>query len=122
MSTKVVEQTYRLDGLKWFLVAALVIGGAYGNSIYAAEPLLYRVLALVGLGLVAIVIALQTEKGSSFSVLIKEARVEIRKVVWPTKQETTQTTMIVVAVVVVMAIILFGLDSLLSWIVEKIIG
>jgi preprotein translocase subunit SecE len=45
---------------------------------------------------------------------LKEARTEIRKVVWPTRQETTQTTLIVVAVVLVMALVLWGLDSLLG--------
>jgi preprotein translocase subunit SecE len=46
--------------------------------------------------------------------LIKGSRTEIRKVVWPTRQETTQTTMIVVVFVFVMALILWALDSL-SW-------
>ncbi|TIR54961.1 MAG: preprotein translocase subunit SecE, partial [Mesorhizobium sp.] len=47
---------------------------------------------------------------------------EIRKVVWPTRQETTQTTLIVVAVVLVMALLLWGLDSLLGWLVSLIVG
>jgi preprotein translocase subunit SecE len=55
-------------------------------------------------------------------VLAKEARVEIRKVVWPTRQETTQTTLIVVAVVLVMSLLLWGVDSLLGWIVSLIVG
>ncbi|MEX5381397.1 preprotein translocase subunit SecE, partial [Acinetobacter towneri] len=54
--------------------------------------------------------------------LLKEARVEIRKVVWPTRQETMQTTLIVVAVVLVMALLLWGLDSLLGWLVSLIVG
>ena len=66
--------------------------------------------------------ALQTSKGRSFFVLLKEARVEIRKVVWPTRQETTQTTLIVVAVVLVMALLLWGLDSLLGWLVSMVVG
>ena len=49
-------------------------------------------------------------------------RSEIRKVVWPTRQETTQTTLIVVAVVLVMALLLWGLDSLLGWLVSMIVG
>ncbi|MBP5143215.1 preprotein translocase subunit SecE, partial [Pseudomonas chlororaphis] len=53
---------------------------------------------------------------------VKEARTEIRKVVWPTRQETTQTTLIVVAVVLVMALLLWGLDSLLGWLVSLIVG
>jgi preprotein translocase subunit SecE len=55
-------------------------------------------------------------------VLLKEARGEIRKVVWPTRQETTQTTLIVVVVVLVMALLLWGLDSLLGWLVSMVVG
>jgi len=65
---------------------------------------------------------LQTEKGAWAWNLAKEARVEVRKVVWPTTQETTQTTLIVVAVVIVVALILWGLDSSLSWGVRGVIG
>ena len=71
---------------------------------------------------VAAFVALRTSKGQSFVSLVKEARAEIRKVVWPTRQETTQTTLIVVAVVLVMALLLWGLDSLLGWLVSMIVG
>ena len=91
-------------------------------AVVHAEPVLYRAIALVVLALVAGFVALQTSKGKAFWSLLKEARIEIRKVVWPTRQETAQTTMIVVAVVLVMALILWGLDSLLGWIVSQFIG
>jgi preprotein translocase subunit SecE len=50
------------------------------------------------------------------------ARIEWRKVVWPTKQERNQTTLIVLAVILLMALILWGIDSLLSWIASLIMG
>jgi preprotein translocase, SecE subunit, bacterial len=77
----------------------LVVVGVVGNQYYSASPILYRVLALLAIAAVAAFVGLQTVKGKSFFVLVKEARTEIRKVVWPTRQETTQTTLIVVAVV-----------------------
>jgi preprotein translocase subunit SecE len=83
---------------------------------------LYRVLALVVLALIAGWIATRTEKGKAFVQLALEARTEIRKVVWPTRQETTQTTLIVVVVVVIVAIILWALDSTLSWLISLLIG
>ncbi|ACO76862.1 preprotein translocase, SecE subunit [Azotobacter vinelandii CA] len=83
---------------------------------------MYRVIALLVLGLVAAFVALRTSQGQAFFSLAKEARAEIRKVVWPTRQETTQTTLIVVAVVLVMALLLWGLDSLLGWLVSVIVG
>ena len=66
-------------------------------------------------------IAVQTEKGRNFVNLCLEARVEIRKVVWPTRQETTQTTIVVLIVIMIVAIILFGLDGLLNWIISGFI-
>lgn len=122
MNAKAEAKDSRLDLLKWLLVAALVVVGVVGNQYFSAEPILYRVLVLLVLAVVAAVVALQTTRGQAFSGLAKEARVEIRKVVWPTRQETTQTTLIVVAVVLVMALLLWGLDSLLGWLISLIVG
>ena len=122
MNVKAEAKDSRFDLVKWLVVAALVAVGVVGNQYFSAEPVLYRVLGLVVLGAVAAFVAFQTARGQSFAVLLKEARVEIRKVVWPTRQETTQTTLIVVAVVLVMALLLWGLDSLLGWLVSMVVG
>ena len=122
MSTKVEDATYRLDAAKWLLVVAIIAAGIYGNTIYAAETLLYRALAGVALAGLVVLIALQTEKGYAAWNLAKEARVEVRKVVWPTRQETTQTTLIVVAVVLFVSLVLWGLDSSLSLAIKSLIG
>ena len=122
MNVKAEAQDSRFDLVKWLVVAALVVVGVVGNQYFSAEPVLYRVLGLVVLGAVAAFVAFQTARGQAFAVLLKEARVEIRKVVWPTRQETMQTTLIVVAVVLVMALLLWGLDSLLGWLVSLIVG
>ena len=122
MNAKAEAKDSRFDLVKWLVVAALVVVGVVGNQYFSAEPVLYRVLGLVALAAVAAFVAFQTARGQAFAVLLKEARVEIRKVVWPTRQETTQTTLIVVAVVLVMALLLWGLDSLLGWAVSLIVG
>ena len=112
----------RLDSLKWVVVLALVAGGIFGNSYYGDQPILYRVLALVALALVAGWIASLTEKGAAFLTLVKGSRTEIRKVVWPTRQETTQTTLIVFVFVIITGLILWGLDSVLGWLASLILG
>lgn len=122
MNTKVEAKEGRFDLLKWLAVAVIVAAGVVGNQVFSAEPLLYRVLVLLVLAVVAAWVATRTVKGGAFLVLAKEARAEIRKVVWPTRQETTQTTLIVVAVVLIMALLLWGLDSLLGWLVSLIVG
>jgi preprotein translocase subunit SecE len=111
-----------LNGLKWLVVVVLVAVAVGANGYYAEQSLLYRVLGLVAVALVALFVAVQTTQGAAFWKLAKEARTEIRKVVWPTRQESTQTTMIVVAFVFVMSLILWGLDTLLGWLVSLVIG
>lgn len=122
MSESAKTTEFKLDSLKWIVVAAIVGAGVYGNSLFAAESMLYRVIGLLVLACVAGWIAAQTSKGSAFVSLCMEARTEIRKVVWPTRTETTHTTMIVVVAVIIVAIILWGLDSFLSWLISLIIG
>ena len=116
------ETADRLDNVKWALVAVIVAAGVYGNSYFADESLLYRVLGLLALAVVAGFIALRTAQGAAFWTLVRESRVEIRKVVWPTRQEAVQTTLIVVAFVLLVALILWGLDGLLGWLVSLVIG
>ena len=83
MTPKAEAQDSRFDLLKWLAVVALVVVGVVGNHYYSASPVLYRVLALLVFAAVAGFVALQTAKGKSFFALAKEARTEIRKVVWP---------------------------------------
>ncbi len=111
-----------LDWLKWIVVFGILGGGIFGNWYYAEQSLLYRVLALLALGVVAFLVAIQTERGRSAWTLIKEARGEIRRVVWPTWEETTQTTMIVLVLVLIFALILWLLDTGLSWMVSTVLG
>jgi preprotein translocase subunit SecE len=111
-----------LDWLKWLVVAALLGGGVYGNWYYQDESLLIRVVALLAGAAVAVYIAIQTERGRNTWNLMREARSEIRRVVWPSNQETTQTTLVVLVLVLIFALILWGLDSLLSWFVSSVIG
>jgi len=111
-----------LDLVLWIIVLLLVGAGVYGNSYFAAESTLYRVIGLLVLAGVTGRLATLTMKGKAFVILCLEAKAEIRKVVWPTRAETTQTTLIVVVVVLVVALILWALDSLLSWLITFIIG
>ena len=112
----------RLDSLKWGVVLLLVAAGVVGNSYYADESLLYRVIALLVMAVVAAWVSSTTAKGAALWELIKGSRTEIRKVVWPTRPEATQRTLIVVAFAIVMALILWALDSLLGMLVGALIG
>ncbi len=134
MKANVHENAGRLDWLKWsvaglILLVLVVLAGGNGvaNSIgfareFAERSALLRWPVLALLGAAGVAVAFLTSQGAAFLELAKAARSEIRKVVWPTRQETTQTTLIVVAVVVVMALILWGLDTFLGWLASRLIG
>jgi preprotein translocase subunit SecE len=122
MSTSAESGQPVLDWFKWIVVVALVVGGVFGNWYYQHEPLIYRILGLIGIAGAAMLVASQTARGRSLVALMKEARVEMRRVVWPTRQETTQTTFIVVMLVLLFALILWLLDTILGWLVSSVIG
>jgi preprotein translocase subunit SecE len=122
MSADSNTQKSPLDIVKWILAVAFLAAAVVGNYVYANEPLLYRVLGVVVLMLVSAGFALASSQGGAFLQFLKAANLERRKVVWPTRQETTQTTMIVVVVVVLMSLVLWGVDSLLSWLISLLLG
>ena len=77
--------------------------------------LLYRVLLLVGLLAISLGVLGQTEFGKGAVKLISDSRTEIAKVVWPSRGETTQMTIMVLVMILILALIFWGLDSLLSF-------
>jgi len=122
MAEKIESVNNKLDWGKWLIVAAIVAGGVYANSYFAAESLLLRTIGVLVLAGVAAWIAAQTVKGKAFVTLCLEARVEIRKVVWPSRQETTQTTIVVLVVICIVALILMLLDWGLNGLVSIFIS
>ncbi len=109
-----------LDSVKWVLVFLLLGGAVFGNYYYGEMSPLYRALGVVAAVVVAGFVAMQTEKGRNAVSFAKESRTEVRKVVWPTRQEAIQTTAIVLVATMIMSLILWGLDSALFAIVNFI--
>lgn len=110
------------DTGKWVLVVALVLGALAGFYYWSEQSQLLRVVGLLAALGIAGYIAFTTERGRFAWDFLKESRTEVRKVVWPTRQETTQTTLIVLAMVMVVALFLWLLDSVLGWIVRLLLG
>jgi preprotein translocase subunit SecE len=105
------------------IVALLLVGGAIGAFYYFSDQsLLVRVLGLLAVIGVAIAIALQSEMGRSSWSFFKEARTEVRKVVWPTRKEASQTTLLIFVGVVIVGLFLWGVDTLLLWGVKLLTG
>lgn len=111
-----------IDKIKLGLAALVAIGGVYA---YYQLPTWMgpdvSILLRVGLLLVAFVaalgIALTSETGGAFLEFAKGSRIELRKMVWPTRQEATQMTIYVLVLVVLVALFLWGIDAIVFEIV-----
>ena len=116
------EENNGIDTVKLALSIAVLGAGIFGFHHFAEQAILYRVLGLVAFVVIAGGIALTTSKGRNLSAFLQAAKTEMRKMVWPTRVETVQTTMIVLVMVFVVAIFLWLLDMFLGWIMKMIIG
>ncbi|WP_126444093.1 preprotein translocase subunit SecE [Sulfuricystis multivorans] len=109
------------DKLKIALALLLLVAGIAGFYLLAEQALVVRVLSVL-LGVVAgIAVVWFTEPGQRFVVFGREAIVEAKKVVWPTRKETVQTTLVVFGFVVVMAVVLFLTDKTLEWVLYDLV-
>ncbi len=116
------QSPQRGDTLKLAVAGAIVLSALIAFYAFAPYSLLVRILGLLLAVGAAVFIALQTERGAETLEFIQGARAELRKVVWPTRAETTQTTLIVIAMVVIMGLLLWLFDILLLWLVRLVTG
>lgn len=115
-------ETGRLDWLKWIIVVTFLLAGMVGNYYYSEVSMPIRTLAWLAIVAVAGFIASKTNKGRWVVEFFRDSRMELRKVVWPTREETMQTTLVVAAMVVILALLLWGLDGVLVWLIGWITG
>ena len=122
MVEKVQEAGSGLDTVKLVLAGLIVAAGIGGFYVYGDQPLLYRVLGLVALVIVAGGIGLTTMRGKALTTFMQGARTEVRKMVWPTRVETMQTTMLIFVVVILVGLFLWLLDSALGAFMRLVIS
>jgi preprotein translocase subunit SecE len=99
----------------------LVALGVWGYYWLADSPLILRILAVIAGILAGGAVAWWSEPGKQFAVFAGESLEEVKKVVWPTRKETVQTTAAVFAFVVVMAVFLWLTDKTLEWALYELI-
>lgn len=98
----------------WLVAVLLLAVAAVGNAYFSSHfSLIVRVLLLVVLLVGAVALAAITNQGQKAIHFMKDSRSELRKIIWPTGPEATQTTLIVLAVCVVVSLVLWGIDSLI---------
>jgi preprotein translocase subunit SecE len=122
MNAKAEVEGAGLDTVKLAAAAALLIGGIYAFYYFAAYSVLLRVVALLAVGGAAAAVALQTQPGRDLWQFSAAARMEVRKVVWPTRQETLQTTLVVIVMVLILSIVLWLFDLALMAILQAVTG
>ena len=122
MNSEIEAGSQKLDTFKLGLALLIIVAGLVCFYLFDDYSLLFRVIGLlVGVG-ISVAIALQTVKGKEIWGYFRDAQIEVRKVVWTTRQETIQTTLIVIVMVILVAIILWLLDMFLGWSIGLIMG
>ena len=111
-----------LNNLKWLLAILVFSAAIAGNSYLVETPFLYRVLGVVFLFIVGLAILAVTNFGSNAIKLMRESRTEIRRVVWPTRIETTQTFLVVFGAIIVLCLFFWAIESLLTFLTKLVLG
>ena len=109
-----VEKSKGLNIFLWLLTVAIIAASAFGNIYFQDQystPI--RVVAVIVLLLISLGVAATTNQGRNAFGFFQDARTELRRIVWPSRPEATQTTFIVVGVTVFVSLILWGLDSII---------
>jgi len=110
-----IESTGSLDSAKLALAIALVVGGIFAYYWFEQQSLWLRSVYVAGGTVAGLLTAWQTAVGRATLQFILTSRNEVRKMVWPTRQETMTTTMFVLFTVLVVGVFMWGLDALLIW-------
>jgi preprotein translocase subunit SecE len=109
-----------IDNIKLIIAVALMVTAITLFYAYSEYSALMRILALLATVGVSLFIASTTAIGGTTWRYVKATNIEVRKVVWPTRQETVQTTLIVIIMVILVALMLWGIDSILGWAVRAL--
>ena len=112
-----IEAGVKSKGLNttlWIVAIVLLAVASIGNTYFASHfALVVRVLLLVVLVIGAVAVAAITNQGQKAIGFMKESRTELRKIIWPTRSEATQTTFIVIAMCIVVSLVLWGFDTII---------
>ena len=121
MNAKTEQDVSILDKAKLALATILLVGGIAAYYVYAAEySQVYRVAGVILTTVLAFVVAMQSAPGRRLWHFAQGSRIELRKVVWPTRNEALQTTLAVIVFVIIMGIFFWLLDMGLLWVTQAI--
>jgi preprotein translocase subunit SecE len=118
------EANIEVKSNKTYLIAAIgvLVMGMILFYYFSDIRLFYRVLGMIAVLILSGYIGYQSDFGKLVYSYVTDSKIELKKVTWPTKQETTQTTLGVIFVVIVIGILLWLIDMLLSWAIGTLYG
>jgi len=122
MNTNAETGSGFLDTVKIALAAAILVGGIVAFYIYEEQSLLVSVSVLLVAVALAVAVFMLSERGQTLWKFVQGSRVEIRKVIWPTRQETIQTALTVLVFALILGLFFWGLDFFLLWITRLLTG
>ena len=122
MNTKVENESGRLDTLKLWIAVLILAAGIFAFYYFDDQLLVLRVLGLLAVAGISVFVAAQSNTGKNIIGFIRGAQTEVRKVVWPTRAETVQTTLAVILMVFLVGIFLWLLDMFLLWAIQVLTG
>ena len=122
MNTKADTNGSVLDIVKLVVAAAILVGGVGAYYYYADASVLLRAIGVLVALIVASGVAAWTTQGQTLVRFVQGSRVELRKVIWPTREEATQTTLAVLVFALVMGVFFWLLDLFLLWVTRMLTG
>src|SRR5512138_369668 len=122
MTEQVQQGATPLDVAKLAAGVAILAAGIAGFYLLSDQPIWLRwIIVLAGLG-VGILVGLQSHQGKTLQSFVQSSRIELRKVVWPNRQETMQVTLVVFVMVLILALFFWGLEALLGALTRWLTG
>lgn len=122
MSVNTESFSSKRNGVLWTLIVLIFLAALVANYYFTSIATPIRIIAWIVIFAGLLGLSVLTDQGRTAVRFIGEAKIELRKVFWPTKQETTQTTLIVMAMVLVTALLLWGVDAFMLWAISWLTG
>ena len=122
MTDQVQENATALDALKLAAGVVILAAGIAGFYLLADLPIWLRWIIVLAALVLGALVSLQSLQGRTFWSFVQSARVELRKVVWPNRQETLQVTLVVFVMIIVLGLFFWGIDTLLGFLTKWLTG
>jgi preprotein translocase subunit SecE len=122
MTDQVQENSTALDALKLAAGVVILAAGIAGFYLLVDLPIWLRWIIVLAALVVGALVSLQSYQGKTFWQFVQSSRIELRKVVWPNRQETMQVTLVVFVMILALGLFFWGVDTLLGFLTKWLTG